>query len=215
MAGRLSRFRLLERARAPKAEAKGSPPRGDSGRFEALQPEAAAPSDLRSAEGHLVRFQQHTADELVLDRRSGADPPFVHCARCETENGRFAVTCGVCGADFDTPEQRAFNERLWATRRAEEAKQTREYYEELARQVGRETRERLGADSSDRLAWWRGRGPLGGRRWVNLAVAAVVMAILLSSATATGGTRALSRVLVMIALVGGVIGVRWWLRRGR
>jgi hypothetical protein len=235
MARRLSRFRYLEWARAPKAH-DTHPPRADTERFEALEPDAAPPSELRSAQGHLARFDETAEDELLLHEPSEADQPFVRCALCEADNGRFAVSCVACGAAFDSPDQRAFNEQLWAKRRAQREEEhaqhrilerahlddgaelsteRRRYHEELARRVGRETRERLGGDPWGRLAGWLGRGEDVRRTRMNLGIGAVLIGILFVAASATGGPRAVARVLVMLAIVGAVIGVRWFLRRGR
>jgi hypothetical protein len=226
MARRLSRFRHLEWARAPKAH-DTHPPRADTERFETLEPDAAPPSELRSAQGHLARFDETAEDEVLLHEPSEADQPFVRCARCEADNGRFAVSCVACGAALDSPEQRAFNEQLWAKRRAQREEEheqhrtlerahlddgaelsteRRRYGEELARRVGRETRERLGGDP-----WAR----LDRRTRLNFGIGAVLIGILFVAASATGGPRAVARVLVMVAIVGAVIGVRWFLRRGR
>lgn len=226
MPRRLSRFRYLEWARSPKSHAADPSRRSGSDRFEALEPEPAPRSeDLGSAPGHLTRFGEAGSGELLLHDRNDADQPFVRCARCGTDSGRFAASCTACGAELDTPQQRAFNEELWAKereqrelereeRRAREqayleeaahtARQRRARYEELARQVGRQTRERLRGDPSR---------PDGLPLRTALALAAVVGALLVASAIATGGTRALVRVGVMAAIVAAIFALRWILRR--
>ncbi len=45
--------------------------------------------------------------------------PFTRCASCQMDNTVYAAACQNCGAALDTPAQRDFNERLWASRRAE------------------------------------------------------------------------------------------------
>ena len=233
MARRLSRFLHLERARASRSAA--TPPRHrEAERFEGLEPDAAAPTDLRSAAGHLARFDERGDESLPLHASSDGDAPSIRCIRCEAESGRFESRCTACGADFDTAEQRAFNEQQWAQRRAQleeerarhdarrraemedavqAAQERRRYYEDLARQVGRETRARLEGDRWERVSGWLGRG--GGPRGVrfNLGVGGVAIALLFIAAGLTGGTRAVGRLLVMIAIVGVVIAVRWFLGR--
>ena len=233
MARRLSRFFHLERARTSRSAA--TPPRrGETERFEGLEPDAAAPSDLRSATGHLARFDERRNDALLLHTPSDADAPSVRCIRCEVENGRFVSRCTACGADLDTAEQRAFNEQLWARRQAEReeerarhsahlraemedavqaAQERRRYYEQLAQQVGRETRARLEGDRWERVAGWLGRGEDPRRVRFNLSVAGIIGVLLFVAAGLTGGTRAVGRLLVMIAIVGVVIAVRWFLGR--
>ena len=46
--------------------------------------------------------------------------PFTRCASCHQDGSVYATACERCGAPLDTPAQRAFNERLWAERRAQE-----------------------------------------------------------------------------------------------
>jgi hypothetical protein len=89
------------------------------------------------------------------------------------DHHRLATQCTGCGESLDTPEQRDFNDRLWARHRADSAReeeaaaaqreararadaellaQRRAMGEELAREVGDAERRRLGDD-------------LGGERW--------------------------------------------------
>ena len=238
MAGRLSRFLNLERRR-PAAPSRGADTEGTaperSGRFEALQPHGASPPDVRSAQGHLARFDAPAGGDLLVQERREQDAPFVRCVRCQVDSGQFALSCGACGADFDAPEQRAFNERVWEERRAqreaelaqhrlmqqardrdiaEAAAERRAYYEELARTVGQETRKRIADDGSDWLSWrWR-RGrhqllPAG----VNLGILVVVSGIIASSVLAVGGTRLPARALIFAAVVIAVSAARWFLSR--
>ena len=225
MAGRLSRFRYLEWARGWRSERASRPPE-ERERFEALETAAAPPPELRSADGHLARFDESANEAVLLQAPNDGEAPSVRCVRCEAENGRFASSCSACGATFDNAEQRAFSERLWAERRAQleeeralhsarqraqledavqAAQERRRHYEELARQVGRETRARLDGHP------WEVRRQVR----LNLVVGAVALGLLFISALLTGGFRAVARLLVMVALVGGVIAVRWFLRRTR
>jgi len=58
-------------------------------------------------------------DQLALETQSDEEQPFVVCARCRNEAGKFAQSCPTCGASFDTPEQREHNARVWAERKAQ------------------------------------------------------------------------------------------------
>ncbi|MBX5483318.1 MAG: hypothetical protein IRZ16_15970, partial [Myxococcaceae bacterium] len=152
-----------------------------------------------SAEGHLARFdapkpELHTASESALAQ------PFLRCMHCEGDNNRYATGCMHCHADLATPEQRAFNERLWAQLLAqreeeekahaahqaaflqaaiEEKEARRRAAEALAREVGARTRARLNADEG-----WTFGTRFGRRRAMhaymaeNPRVAAAVVALL-------------------------------------
>jgi hypothetical protein len=231
VAGRFSRFLNLERgrpARGSEAEPSG---RGRTARFDALEPSAAAPTDVRPAKGHLARFDAPAEEELRVYEQREADPPFVRCVRCEVDSGRFARSCAACGEDLDTPEQRSFNERVWkesqAQRSADQAQdrareearreeitqaaeQNRAYYEELARRVGRETRQRIDEDAWDwRLARWRGAPlRLTGRHFGIIGVVSTLIAL----AALAMGSKWVVRALAFIA-VGVAFAVVRWLRR--
>ena len=235
MAGdRFSRFQNLERERPLEVDAGGGEPsnepsggRAESGRFNALQTEVRpAPGPTPIAQGHLARFDAPKQAELSLDASTEQDQPFIRCRVCEGDNNRFAVECQHCNADLNTPEQRAFNEQLWAQLRearqheaeahqqmqaaqlqAEfELKQAqRKAYEQLARRVAVQTE-----------AWLEGR-PLvdfvdpdvaTGRierivLLVGVAVCVVLIAVLLSHG-ANYFTRRLVWVLVLAILGMGV-----------
>lgn len=113
---KLSRFLHLERARGERPQhGDGASPLRDKGRFESPQERRDAPQEAAVPEAHLERFKGEAP--LAL-----ADVPeearrFPRCALCESENGRFAKACAVCGADLGTPEQLEYNERLWQQRR--------------------------------------------------------------------------------------------------
>ncbi len=117
MAGRLRRFLLLERPRPIRA-GEEDPSAATAARIGGVERPGAAPGET-VAPGHLDRFRAPPERPLELDERREAAQPFVRCMRCETDNGVFAAVCSTCGAALDDPEQRAFNERLWAARQAE------------------------------------------------------------------------------------------------
>jgi hypothetical protein len=139
-------------AAAPPAD--DAPPAGASGTERFREPPARAPDVATPAPGA---------------------QPFVRCYRCETDNSVYAERCSTCSAELDTPEQRRFNETLWADRQQEaqrledevrrlreaSAKAEEEAYrarrqmgELIAREVGRRERDRF--DGHDET-WGRGR----------------------------------------------------------
>jgi hypothetical protein len=63
---------------------------------------------------------------LVLDPHPDDEQPFVRCGQCETDGLRGATQCRTCGADLQTPEQRAFNQQLWTNRRQEREREKQE-----------------------------------------------------------------------------------------
>ena len=134
MAGRLNRFLNLEGAR-PATEPSARPA---SGRFSSSAPASNAVVPLQGnspqpESSELVR-QTESIDPLAalqaerraqissgiaLDDRAEEEQPFIRCGQCETDNQRNAVRCTTCSADLTTPMQRAFNQHLWETRRAQ------------------------------------------------------------------------------------------------
>jgi hypothetical protein len=122
MSSKFSRFLHLERSRGERRKAE-EPSRLQSGqRFEALAEKGEAPQSAVVPETHLERFRGE-APLALADAPQGTER-FPRCARCESENGRFATECTVCGADLNTPQQREYNERLWQTRQDQEREYT-------------------------------------------------------------------------------------------
>jgi hypothetical protein len=169
---RLRRFLHLER---PRSAAGAEPPRGGaaSERFEAVERPGAGLAAPSASGAELERFGPDPDPSIELVEADAAAQPFTRCMRCGTDHGVFATSCSSCGASLDTEAQREFNERLWARRReeaareeaalakrralaagaeAELARSRRAMGEELAREVGRRERARLDAE-------------LGGRGW--------------------------------------------------
>ena len=114
MTPKLSRFLHLERARGGRSDETAAPLR-DGGRFESLEERKEAHAEAAVPEAHLERFKGDAP--LALADNPEETRRFPRCRVCESENGRFAKACGVCGADLETPEQREYNERLWQQRR--------------------------------------------------------------------------------------------------
>jgi len=167
---RLRRFRNIERARPAGAE---PGPTASSQRFERVEapgPEPAEPAVPASATD---RFRPPPERPLEVAERPDGEQPFRRCARCEMDNARFAESCQNCGADLATPEQQAFNERLWARRRQEAAEEARllgERERERARlaaeeqQARRELAAEMARREADRVEGELG-GAWGGDRW--------------------------------------------------
>jgi hypothetical protein len=103
---RRDRFLKLERARPDRGDGNDPVPSSSTDRFR--------PPPERPLE---------TAEE-----RRGAQP-FTRCASCQMDNTVYAASCQNCGAELDTPAQRAFNERLWAERQAQAEAERREIAE--------------------------------------------------------------------------------------
>lgn len=175
----LRRFLHLERSRPPAGAADAEVPSAAADRFAAVErPRNAAAPPPRATGAALERFEPAPPPGLELLETAAGTRPFTRCIRCGRDHGVFATECDGCGASLDTDEQRTFNERLWAERQAEtareagaaaerraimeraaaeEARSRRSMGEELAREVGDRERRRLDAE----LPGGIGGAPLG------------------------------------------------------
>ena len=185
---RLRRFMHLERPRDAAIDPEVGPSSRE--RFGAVDAtgdelEAAPPPPLPAGEAPPPppgaagdRFREPPARAPDVATTTPGTQPFVRCYLCETDNSVYAERCVNCSAALDTPEQRRFNETLWAERqeearrledevrrlreasaRAEEEayRARRQMGELIAREVGRQERERIDRDEY--------RGGFGGGRW--------------------------------------------------
>jgi hypothetical protein len=147
---RRDRFLKLERPRPPGGDRPD--PLADDARFEGLPtgaPPPGPPSAPAVPEGSTDRFRPPPERPLeTAPPRDGAQP-FTRCASCQMDNTVYAPACQNCGAPLDTPEQRAFNERLWAARLAEAEGERRRLAEERAREERLRVEESLAADPAD------------------------------------------------------------------
>jgi hypothetical protein len=173
---RFHRFLNLEKPRRAPAD---EPAPNERGRFGNVETPGSAPAATPLPQEATDRFREPKERPLdVAEPREGAQP-FVRCARCEMDNTVYAATCQNCGADLSAPDQRAFNERLWAQRReqaarekaelaerekereriaAAEASARRELAEEMARREGERVRDELDdARWGGTGGWSRGR----------------------------------------------------------
>jgi hypothetical protein len=185
---RLGRFLRIERSRAERPEA--PPPRGadTAARFGGtVAPAAPAPAPASSG-AELDRFAPPPPAGMELAPTPSGERPFTRCMRCGMDHHVLATECGGCGASLVSDEQRAFNERLWAERREEDAREAkaaeqlraaasagaaelearrRAMAEELAREVGRQERLRLDAELGAGPRWdGLGRALLGVLRFL-------------------------------------------------
>lgn len=205
MAGRLTRFLNLERPHAP----------GEK------QP---APHEVATR----ARFTGEPSG-MATEPDSG-EQPFLRCPRCEADNTRYAQRCINCSTPLGDEETRAFNERLWAERRAQRVReevalqqkrlseaellqQNRMLGEALAREVGERERERL-------FSWGWGWGSGGyydptpiGIRLLSLLpstqsriiAGAVAVMTFIGAATAALGGRGHPRLQLAGFIVGGLL----------
>ena len=118
MAGRLTRFLNLERARKPGE----TPAHGivSKDRFSGESPPAAEPEDLFRAE----RAAQLDSG-VEIDAHPDSEQPFLRCPVCESDNSKFAVKCINCQGRLDTEEVHQWNVRLWARRQKARALEPR------------------------------------------------------------------------------------------
>lgn len=63
------------------------------------------------------------AAEIALDVAPPEGQPFVRCARCGADSSIHATACQHCAAPLDTAEQRAWNDRVWATQQRRSAEE--------------------------------------------------------------------------------------------
>jgi hypothetical protein len=213
---RLSRFLHLERARAePRSDAEPSASTAD--RFEGVQRPSRGPEAPRSSGADLDRFGPEPPPRIELLETSSGAQPFTRCMRCGMDHGVFATVCTGCNASLDTPQQRDFNERLWARRQEEAAREAavsaelraeqerargelararRAMGEDLAREVGERERARL------RLG---GEGISWGGTWTSGSIGAPLGLRLLRALP--DWRWQVGAVLAAVAVVGGLAAV--------
>src|SRR5512133_3121239 len=194
---RLPRFLRIERPRSERRDDVDPSPE-TAERFGGVERPGPRPGAPRSSGADLGRFGPEPEPRIELLQTDASDRPFTRCMRCGMDHNVFATSCSGCGASLDTAPQRAFNEARWAKRQEDAAREARaeaelsaarrSMGEELAREVGRRERRRLGVDEGFGGGWGRGsRSGIGGPplgwtllcrlpdwRWQVAAIAAAV-----------------------------------------
>ncbi len=140
---RLKRFLHLERPRGVAAEPDAGPS-GAAGRFGAVERPGAPVARAARTGAELDRFGPEPEPRIELLEPAAGGRSFVRCMRCGADASAFATRCDRCDADLDTPEQRAFAERFWLERDAQDAR------ERATEEERRAIRER--AEAQDRRA---------------------------------------------------------------
>jgi len=160
----LRRFLHLERPRSERAD-DADPSPATAERFEGVERPGPSPEAPRSTGADLDRFGPEPPPSIELVEAGPGERPFTRCMRCGMDHNVFATGCSGCGASLDTEAQREFNEKLWARRQEEAAREARAegerrelqarsaaelaqarraMGEEIAREVGERERWRLG-----------------------------------------------------------------------
>lgn len=118
--GTRDRFLRLER---PRDAAPGRvDPLAHDERFERVESGQAPLAHAgRPPQPGMERFRPPPERPLETAEVPEGAQPFARCARCGADSSLYSTSCERCGARLDTPEQRRFNERLWAERQAEAA----------------------------------------------------------------------------------------------
>jgi hypothetical protein len=147
MAGKLTRFLNLERARKPG----DTPPAhgvATKARFTDEAPPPVAPDE---------HFRAERAGQLEsgveIDVHPAGEQPFLRCPLCEADNSKYAARCINCQARLDTDEVHDWNARLWKERQQQRAlepgappppspQQQRQLGEAIAQQVAESERAR-------------------------------------------------------------------------
>ena len=126
----LDRFRRIERSRREAPAPAFDPDTAE--RIEGVEGPGRAPSTPSSSGGDLERFAPPPPAQLELLPEDADRRPFTRCMRCGMDHNFLVAECTGCGARLDTPEQRAFNERLWAERQVARAEEERLHAEREA-----------------------------------------------------------------------------------
>lgn len=167
---RRDRFLKLERPRQAGGDAPDRSP--DDERFERIGAPSAQPTPAPGVPSTSTdRFRPPAERGLEIADPQKDVQPFTRCASCQMDNTVYAPACQNCGAALDTPAQRDFNERLWASRKAEaeaERRAASDREQERQRDAAararqrRELAEELARQEKDRIDEQYGDGPIVG-----------------------------------------------------
>jgi len=95
------------------------------------------------------------------------EQPFLRCPSCEADNSRYAERCTNCRAPLTGEDVRAWNERLWAERKAQKAQEEAALLQARAagpdlveqnRRLGEALAHEVGERERARMSWWSGSG---------------------------------------------------------
>jgi hypothetical protein len=118
VAGRLTRFLNLERARKP----------ADTPHHEVVTKErfGGPPPTPQQVDRHFREEREAQLESGVeIETAPAGEQPFLRCPVCEADNSKYAVKCLNCSQRLDTDEARTWNERFWRKRREEMQQQGR------------------------------------------------------------------------------------------
>src|SRR5438309_12124163 len=98
---------------------------------------------------------------MALEMDHG-EQPFLRCPRCEADNTRYTDRCVNCQAPLVGDEVRTWNERLWAERQAQRAREHAAQQESRSEQellqqnrmLGEALAREVGEHERARLSWW-------------------------------------------------------------
>ena len=228
MAGRLTRFMNLEKARKPSGDEPEVPV--TAARFSG---EEAPPQQHDFAAERAAQVESG----VEIEKPSDAEQPFLRCPVCEADNSKFAAKCINCQSRLDTDAVHAWNAKFWQERRAQAAaqpappqvplvEQNRMLGEALAREVAEREKMRMGMGMMQ--GWSYSTTPLGfrlleliGNPNARFAVAMALVAVFFGAGTMayvarhhpvlqTAGIVVAVALLVLFTPNRSRYGRRWW-----
>jgi hypothetical protein len=148
---RLGRFLHIERSRATRPGDAPDPSAATAERIEGVEGPGRDPGQPATSGAELERFEPAPPPSIELATAGAGERPFTRCMRCGMDHSVFVTECSHCGASLDTEPQREFNERLWAQRQEETAR-------EEAAEVKRRARQALADDGAEGASGTRALG---------------------------------------------------------
>jgi hypothetical protein len=158
MAGRLTRFLNLERARKP----------SDAPQHEVVNKErfgGERPTPRQIDRQFREERQAQLESGVEIEQASAGEQPFLRCPVCEADNSKYAVKCLNCSLRLDTDEARSWNAEFWRKRRGEMQVQHRaeaalgqrqEEARDAQRALGETLARQVAESEGTRLGWMGG-----------------------------------------------------------